>query len=145
MGIHDIAPEGVRGMSAQSQANPSVSFTESAKLVHTKVREFLKAAVPPNFVVVSRYDDTVNIEVPVPRKKRFLAWTYAGKGKDGVGELRFSADRKIPREEAGKRWLLLVYGRDNVELFMAVAQRLVDEFKVGVHVRLENETPLIVN
>ncbi|MFA6408175.1 MAG: hypothetical protein WCW36_01715 [Candidatus Paceibacterota bacterium] len=53
-----------------------------------------------------------------------------------IGNLWFSNEA---RRVTHKKWLIEVFGREHVELFMDIANRLSEEFHVEVHVRLESE------
>jgi hypothetical protein len=39
----------------------------------------------------------------------------------------------------GKNWVLMVFGKENMVRFTKLANELVEEFKINVHVRLEAE------
>lgn len=63
---------------------------------------------------------------------------YGSKPRPLVGNLWFT---NYAREATHKRWVLEVFGREHVELFRKLAEKLARQFEVDIQVRLESEKP----
>jgi hypothetical protein len=132
----------------EEESKSAVSFAESLEVIgrkaaveaicfDSKLRPATAGGVPSPFTECS--DFGLLAEDKKIRTGAFLWWPFYARAH--VGTVRLYSD--FTRKEASKRWVLVVYGRENVERMTKLADHLAQKFGVEVHVRLEKEDNMV--
>lgn len=121
-----------------------VSFTESLSVNGRKVAGVLTTkgfAIADCSGMARSISETTAIGLLVDNPNRPIEGRFLGFGgrrrRDFVGVLWLSNGA---RRANHKNWVLGVYGRENVLRLQKLAEELVRDFDVDVHVRLERES-----
>src|SRR4051812_48288374 len=125
---------------------PKVTFSESLEIKAIKVGEAIEE-MRPDLLLVSNDGTTADSEIG-PREtesygflvkgteRRFLGRFWITRPPYFIGVLWLkNADRRTDH----KKWILEVYGRDNVEPIKKMAEQLSKQFEIEIHIRLFSE------
>jgi len=128
------------------QAKPAVSYSESLEITGKRVGEFLQgllAMAVPELILASCAGDPPDgpqetesyAFVVKPKVPRFV---FREKPRVLIANLWFKNE---VRHATHKKWVLEIFGREHIEFFKDLAHKLVEGFKVEIHVRLKSEKP----
>ncbi len=122
-----------------------VSFSESLEVKARKIGETLEKMRPD--LLLANCSGSVHSEVG-PREtesygflvkgteQRFLGRLWVTRSRHFIGVLWFKNEI---RQATHKKWVLEVYGRENVDSLKEMAEQLSKQFEVEIHVRLSSE------
>lgn len=129
----------------RGETKPSVSYVESLPVIGRKAAaaaltfdqnlRFANEDGVPMDELVECFEFGLLAEDKQVPKRNFFLWTFYRRAHIVTISLRNDPGQK----SAGKRWLMNVYGRSNVERLTKLAEYLSARFDVEVHVRLESE------
>lgn len=125
------------------EAKARVTYSESIKIRATKVGEYIYARYSKTLILA----DESGFELPCPQEVdaySFLIphekpwWQRIGRTflRQKIGTLWFTNEH---RKATHKEWVLEIFGRQNVERMLILAENLARDFNVKVHVRLQSE------
>lgn len=74
-----------------------------------------------------------NFSIFLGLQRRPKLWGLIGQPRPLIARLRY--------DDESTRWIMHVYGRENIERMNNLAQKLMERTHVPIHVRLQSETP----
>jgi hypothetical protein len=122
-----------------------VTYAESFKIKSKHIGEFIQEHAPhlvlinDSNVPISQVNygpqETDRYEVVLVGRRGLAAMVF-GPRYTILGKLFFDNPSK---QATRKKWLLEVFGRERVDFFKELAEKLAKQFEVEIHIRLESE------